>query len=50
MIEVIVCSDNDEAGEKMYEDIKEKYGNDFIIKREKSENKDWNEDLKKMSI
>jgi len=43
--EIVVATDNDEAGEKFYNIIKETYKNDYIISREKSKNKDWNDDL-----
>lgn len=41
-----VCVDNDQAGEKFYLVLKEKYPRIEIV-REKSVLKDWNEDLKK---
>ncbi|WP_064592365.1 DUF3991 and toprim domain-containing protein [Streptobacillus moniliformis] len=41
---VYVCTDNDLPGEKFYEKLKEKYEN-INFYREKSVEKDWNEDL-----
>lgn len=42
---IIVCSDNDEAGEKIYERLKKKENMDKLILREKPIGKDFNEDL-----
>lgn len=41
-----VCSDNDEAGNKFYEMIKENY-KEINVYRELPKEKDWNEDLQK---
>ena len=43
--QITVCTDGDEAGEKAAERIKEKYGTDYEIVRERSLHKDFNEDL-----
>lgn len=45
---IVICTDNDEAGENFYEEIKEKYSKKYQIVREKSIKKDWNEDLVEM--
>ena len=43
--QITVCTDGDEAGEKASERIREKYGTDYEIVRERSLHKDFNEDL-----
>ena len=43
--QITVCTDGDEAGEKAAERIREKYGTDYEIVRERSLHKDFNEDL-----
>lgn len=40
-----ICTDNDEAGEKAAERIREKYGEKYKIGRQVSQRKDFNEDL-----
>lgn len=42
---ITVCTDGDEAGEKAAERIKERYGTDYEIVRQRSSHKDFNEDL-----
>lgn len=44
--EIVVCTDNDEAGIKMAKEIEEKYGGEYKVIRRSSFAKDWNEDLK----
>ncbi|RRD40349.1 DUF3991 domain-containing protein [Leptotrichia sp. OH3620_COT-345] len=44
---IYICTDNDEAGDNFYKVIKEEYSN-LNIYREKSKNKDWNDDLKEI--
>lgn len=45
ILEINVCTDNDEAGEACYQKILDKYGEQYIITRELPINKDFNEDL-----
>lgn len=42
---IVVCTDGDEAGEKGYSRIAEKYGDDYDIARHRPQGKDFNEDL-----
>lgn len=44
-----ICTDNDLAGENFFNHIKEKY-KDLEFFREKSINKDWNDDLKESKV
>lgn len=47
--ELVVCTDNDEAGAKMAKKIEEKYGGEYKVTRRSSFAKDWNEDLKRIN-
>lgn len=47
--EILICTDNDEAGMKMARTIEEKYGGEYKVSRRCSYAKDWNEDLKKIN-
>ncbi len=47
--EIVICTDNDEAGIKMAKEIEEKYGGEYKVTRRLSYSKDWNEDLKKIN-
>lgn len=48
--EITLGLDNDEAGRFACEQIRQKYSNRYIIKRHIPENKDFNEDLIKLSM
>lgn len=43
---IVICVDNDEAGNNFTKEIKEKYKDKYIIEREIPKQKDWNDDLK----
>lgn len=43
--QITVCTDGDEAGEKAADRISEKYGEQYKIVRQRSQHKDFNEDL-----
>ena len=47
--ELVICTDNDEAGIKMAKEIEEKYGGEYKVTRRSSFAKDWNEDLKNIN-
>ena len=47
--EIVICTDNDEAGIKMAKEIEEKYGGEYKVTRRSSFAKDWNEDLKNIN-
>ena len=44
--EIYVCTDNDEAGQKIANKIAEAFSSKYVVKRRVSAAKDWNEDLK----
>ena len=46
---LIICSDNDAAGNALAEKITEQYGKDYKILRKTSVAKDWNEDLQNIA-
>ena len=45
---LIICSDNDAAGNQLAEKIKEQYGDEYKVVRKTPLAKDWNEDLTNM--
>ncbi len=47
--EIVICTDNDEAGNKMAGIISEKLSGEYKVTRRSSVSKDWNEDLTRIS-
>lgn len=46
---IVVCSDNDSAGNEVFQKVKDTYGGQYKVLRKSSIGKDWNEDIQNIN-